>query len=53
MYTLAFQKKILSWLDGKQQTIPGKSCFIILRMYGPLEPWINKTWSPDEIGVVK
>lgn len=25
-------------------TVPGKSWFTILRMYGPLEPWINKTW---------
>jgi hypothetical protein len=31
------------------QTIPGKSWFIILRMYGPLEPWLNKTWRPGEI----
>jgi hypothetical protein len=31
------------------QTIPGKSWFTILRMYGPLEPWINKSWRPSEI----
>ena len=39
--------------EGKQgnwlQTIPGKSWFVILRMYGPLEPWINKTWRPGEV----
>mgnify|MGYP003640348401 CR=1 FL=1 len=35
------------------QTIPGKSWFTILRMYGPLEPWINKTWRPSEIELVK
>jgi hypothetical protein len=35
------------------QTIPGKSWFIILRMYGPLQPWIDKTWRPSEIEVVK
>ncbi len=34
------------------QTIPGKSWFIILRMYGPLEPWLNKTWRPSEIELV-
>jgi hypothetical protein len=34
------------------QTIPGKSWFIILRMYGPLEPWLNKTWRPGEIELV-
>ena len=31
-----------NWL----QTLPGKSWFCILRMYGPLEPWINKTLRP-------
>jgi isopropylmalate/homocitrate/citramalate synthase len=35
------------------QTVPGKSWFTILRMYGPLEPWINKTWRPSEIELVK
>jgi hypothetical protein len=30
-----------NWL----QTLQGKSWFTILRMYGPLEPWINKTWA--------
>jgi hypothetical protein len=27
--------------------------FIILRMYGPLEPWIDKTWRPGEIELVE
>jgi len=31
------------------QTIPGKSWFIILRLYGPLEPWFKQTWRPDDI----
>lgn len=38
-----------NWL----QTVPGKSWFTILRMYGPLEPWINKTWRPGEITLVE
>ena len=38
-----------NWL----QTIPGKSWFVILRMYGPLEPWINRTWRPSEVVLVK
>jgi hypothetical protein len=38
-----------NWL----QTIPGKSWFTILRMYGPLEPWIKKTWRPGEIELVQ
>jgi len=31
------------------QTIPGKGWFTILRLYGPLEPWFDKTWRPGEI----
>ncbi len=31
------------------QTVPGKSWFAILRMYGPLEPWINKSWRPGDV----
>ncbi len=38
-----------NWL----QTIPGKSWFVILRMYGPLKPFIEKTWRPSEIELVK
>ena len=38
-----------NWL----QTVPGKSFFVILRMYGPLEPWLNKTWRPSEIELAK
>jgi len=34
-----------NWLE----TIPGKSWFTILRMYGPLKPWLDKTWRPGEI----
>lgn len=34
------------------QTIPGKSWFTILRLYGPLEPWFDKTWRPDDIELV-
>jgi hypothetical protein len=35
------------------QTIPGKGWFIMLRLYGPLEPWFDKTWKPGEIEPVK
>lgn len=35
------------------QTIPGKGWFMILRLYGPLEPWFEKTWRPGEIELVK
>ena len=39
--------------EGKQsnwvQTVPGKSWFAMLRLYGPLAPWFDKTWRPGEI----
>ncbi|MBK1825414.1 DUF1254 domain-containing protein [Haloferula rosea] len=35
------------------QTVPGKSWFVILRMYSPLKPWIEQTWRPSEIELVK
>jgi hypothetical protein len=31
------------------QTIPGKGWNTLLRLYGPLEPWFDKTWRPGEI----
>ena len=31
------------------QTVPGKRWFTILRLYGPLEPWFDKSWVPGEI----
>jgi hypothetical protein len=35
------------------QTIPGQTWFTILRLYGPLKPWFDKTWRPGEIELVK
>jgi hypothetical protein len=35
------------------QSVPGKSWFIIFRAYGPLEPWLNKTWRPGELELVE
>ena len=34
-----------NWLE----TIPGKSWFVVLRMYGPEPAWIDKKWRPSEI----
>jgi hypothetical protein len=31
------------------QTVSGKKWFTILRLYGPLAPWFDKTWVPGEI----
>ncbi len=34
-------------------TVPGKGWFTILRLYGPLDAWFDKTWRPGEIDEVK
>ncbi len=38
-----------NWLE----TVPGKSWFTEIRIYGPLAPWIDQTWRPSEIKLVK
>jgi hypothetical protein len=38
-----------NWLE----TIPGKGWFTVFRMYGPLQPWIDKNWRPSEIELVE
>lgn len=35
------------------QTIPGKGWFMILRLYGPLDPWFDGSWKPGEITLVR
>jgi len=43
--------------EGKEanwiQTVPEKGWFAALRLYGPLEPWFDKTWRPGEFELVK
>jgi hypothetical protein len=34
------------------QTVPGKGWYPILRLYGPLQAWFDKTWRPGEIASV-
>lgn len=31
------------------QTTPGKGWNMLLRLYGPLEPWFDKSWKPGDI----
>ncbi|MDP2244795.1 DUF1214 domain-containing protein [Pseudomonas sp.] len=35
------------------QTIPGKGWNMLFRLYGPLEPWFDKTWKLNEIEQIK
>ncbi|MHC4647212.1 MAG: DUF1254 domain-containing protein [Planctomycetota bacterium] len=43
--------------EGKEnnwiQTVPGKGWNMLLRLYGPLEPWFDQTWRPGEIELMK
>jgi len=34
-----------NWL----RTVPGKGYFVILRLYGPTEPFLNQTWRPGDL----
>jgi hypothetical protein len=38
-----------NWL----RTVPGKGYFAILRLYGPTEAAINKSWKPGDIEIVR
>jgi hypothetical protein len=35
------------------QTVPGKGWNMLFRVYGPLEPWFDKTWCPGDPELVK
>jgi len=35
------------------QSVPGKGWNVILRLYGPLEPWFDKTWIPGDFELVE
>ncbi len=49
-----FSPKAPKGMEGNWlQTIPGKSWFIALRIYGPEQPWIDQTWRPGAIELVK
>ncbi len=39
--------------DNWLATVPGKGYFAILRLYGPTETAIDKSWKPSEIELMK
>ncbi|MBD3329383.1 DUF1254 domain-containing protein [Candidatus Dojkabacteria bacterium] len=43
------EDKKANWL----QSVPGKGWFVLFRLYGPLEPWFDKTWQPGEITIIE
>jgi|TARA_B110000116_G_scaffold172749_1_gene149391 hypothetical protein len=42
-------KPLANWT----QTTPDKAWFAILRLYGPLQPWFDKTWIPSDFEEIK
>ena len=45
---LRFMAAQKNWI----QTMPGKGFHVLLRLYGPLEPWFDKTWKPGDFTLV-
>lgn len=35
------------------QTMPNKGYTVLLRLYGPLQPWYDKTWMPGDLELMK
>ena len=53
-YTMWLGPKPPKGHDGNWiQTIPGKSYTAMLRLYGPLQPWFDKTWKPGDLELVE
>jgi hypothetical protein len=53
-YTIWFAPKAPKDNEGNWiQTMPEKSYSVLLRLYGPLEPWFDKTWKPGDFEPVK
>lgn len=53
-YTIWFGPKAPAGQEGNWiQTSPGKSFNVILRLYGPLQPWFDKSWIPGDFELMK
>ncbi|MCP4383029.1 MAG: DUF1254 domain-containing protein [Hyphomicrobiales bacterium] len=53
-YTVWFGPEAPEGKEGNWvQTMPGKSFNVMLRLYGPLEPWFEKSWKPGDLELVK
>jgi hypothetical protein len=53
-YTIWFGPKAPKGKEGNWvQTMPGKGWNTLIRLYGPLEPWFDKTWKPGDFVEVK
>lgn len=53
-YTVWFGPEAPEGKEGNWiQTMSGKSFSTILRLYGPLEPWFDKTWRPGDLELIQ
>lgn len=53
-YTVYFGPEAPEGLESNwAQTMPGKSFNIMLRLYGPLEPWFEKSWKPGDLELME
>jgi hypothetical protein len=53
-YTVFFSPESPEGKEGNWiQTMPGKAWSVVLRLYGPEDPWFDKTWRPGEIELVE
>lgn len=53
-YTIWFGPEAPEGREGNWvQTMPDKSFNVMLRLYGPLEPWFEKSWKPGDLALVK
>lgn len=41
------------WENNWAQTAPGRSFNAMMRLYGPLEPWFEKSWKPGDFELVE
>ncbi len=40
-------------VENWTQTVENKAWFVLLRLYGPLQPWFDKTWAPSDFELLK
>jgi len=38
-----------NWIE----TVPGKGWMVLIRLYGPLDPWFDKTWKPGDFELME
>ncbi|MFV1983054.1 MAG: DUF1254 domain-containing protein [Thiohalomonadales bacterium] len=53
-YTVYFGPKVPKGHEGNWvQTMPNKSYNVLLRIYGPLKPWFDRSWMPGDFELIK